>query len=518
MSMRLTQGLRRAAQIYPKRTSTIFGDRRRTWAETQNRVARLAGGIAALGVQPGDRVAILATNSDRYIETVYALLWAGCVVVPANIRWAPAEHAYALQDSSPTLLFVEGDFAEMARRFPSFDAKRTVFMGDGGPADLISYETLIADNQPLPDRSGKGDEMAFIIYTGGTTGWPKGVMLSHANIVTAFMSFTIECPFDPDTVFLHVAPMFHLAALSSLLSCTAAGATQVVLPNFDPPVVVKTIASEKVTMSLMVPTMIDFVDRTLQAMPTDVSSLRKLIYGASPISEALLRRAMKSLPNVQFYQGYGQTEMAGGVVVLRPEFHAVEGPNARLLRAAGRVSTGADIRIMDDNMKEVPRGSVGEIVAQGPTVMLGYWRKPEQTEAAIVNDWLRSGDAGYMDEEGFVFLVDRIKDMIVSGGENVFSAEVENALSKHAAILECAVIGVPSAKWGEAVHGVVRLRDGHSADAEELTRHCGELIADYKKPRSYTFRTEPLPLSAAGKILKNELRKPFWEGQERRIS
>jgi long-chain acyl-CoA synthetase len=190
----------------------------------------------------------------------------------------------------------------------------------------------------------------------------------------------------------------------------------------------------------------------------------------------------------------------------------------RLLRAAGRPSMGAEIRIMDANMREVPRGTVGEIVARGPTVMMGYWRKPEQTEATLVDGWLRSGDAGYMDEEGFIFLVDRLKDMIVSGGENVYSAEVENALSKHPAVLECAVIGIPDAKWGETVHGIVRLRDGHSADIEELTRHCAELIADYKKPRSYTFRTEPLPLSAAGKILKNELRKPFWEGQDRRIS
>ena len=518
MTMQLTQSLRRAAQIYPKRTSTVFNDRRRTWSETLNRVARLAGGIAALGAQPGDRVAILASNSDRYIETVFALLWAGCVVVPANTRWAPAEHAYALQDSSPTLLFVDADFADMARRFPTFDAKRTVFMGDAAEPDLVSYETLIADNQPLVDRSGQGDAMACIIYTGGTTGWPKGVMLSHANMVMAYMSFALECPYEPDTVFLHLAPMFHLAALSSMLSYTSAGATQVILPRFDPAAVVDAIVTEKVNMSLMVPTMIDFVDRHLQANPADVSSLRKLIYGASPISEALLRRAMKSLPNVQFFQGYGQTEMAGGVVTLRPEFHAVDGPNARLLRAAGRACPGADIRIMDDKMKEVPRGTVGEIVARGPTVMLGYWRKPEQTEAAIVDGWLRSGDAGYMDEDGFIFLVDRLKDMIVSGGENVYSAEVENALAKHPAVLECSVIGIPDAKWGEAVHGVVRLREGHTADAEELTRHCDELIAGYKRPRSYTFRKEPLPLSAAGKILKNELRKPFWEGRDRRIS
>jgi acyl-CoA synthetase (AMP-forming)/AMP-acid ligase II len=202
------------------------------------------------------------------------------------------------------------------------------------------------------------------------------------------------------------------------------------------------------------------------------------------------------------------------VVVLEPEFHT--GPNARL-RAAGRATPGNDVRIVDEQMNELPRGKTGELAIHGPTVMLGYWRKPEQTEATIVNGWLRSGDAGYMDEDGFIFLVDRVKDMIVSGGENVYSAEVENALAQHPAVLECAVIGIPSDKWGEEVHAIVYPRDGQTASQEELTAHVGELIANYKRPRSYTFRKEPLPLSAMGKILKVELRKPFWEGHSRKV-
>ena len=515
--MQLTQGLRRAAQMHPKQTSTVFGERRRTWSETLNRVARLAGGIAALGAQPGDRVAILGMNSDHYFEAIYALLWAGCVVVPGNTRWAPAEHAYALQDSSPSFLIVDADFVDIARRLPGFDAGRTLFMGDGAPDDLVSFESLIADNKPLEDRTAHGDAMAFIMYTGGTTGWPKGVMLSHTNMVMAFTTFALVCPYETGVVFLHSAPMFHIAAVSSMLSYTSVGATQVILPRFDPALAVQAIASEKVNMALLVPTMIDFIDRSLQAQPADMSSLRKVIYGASPISEALLRRAMKSLPNVSFYQGYGQTEMSGGVIALGAEFHAVDGPLARLLRAAGRPNPGTDVRVVDDQMNELPRGKVGEIAARGPTVMLGYWRKPEQTQAAIVDGWLRSGDAGYMDEDGFIFLVDRVKDMIVSGGENVYSAEVENALAQHPAILECAVIGVPDDKWGEAVHAIVRLRDGQAVNADELTRHCGELIATYKRPRSYTFREEALPLSAAGKVLKAQLRKPFWEGRDRQV-
>ncbi|MEJ8856589.1 long-chain fatty acid--CoA ligase [Variovorax robiniae] len=513
----LTQGLRRAAQYFPERTSTVFGQRRRTWAETFDRVTRLAAGLATLGVKPGERIAILGSNSDRYLEATYAILWAGCVAVPGNTRWAPAEHAYALKDSEPSLLILDQDFAAMARTLPGFDPARTVFMGDDAPADLVSFEKLIEGNEPLEDRSTHGHEMAIIMYTGGTTGWPKGVMLSHANITFAFMSFSLVMPYEADAVFLHSAPMFHLAAMCSVLSYTGVGATHVILPRFDPALVVEAVVSEQVNTALLVPTMVDFVDRYLQAHPADMGSLRKLLYGASPISEALLRRAMKTLPNVAFYQGYGQTEMAGGVVVLGAEFHAVEGPNARLLRAAGRPNPTLDIRIVDDEMKEVPRGTIGEIVARGPSVMLGYWRKPEQTQAAIVDGWLRSGDAGYMDAQGFIFLVDRLKDMIVSGGENVYSAEVENALAQHPAVLECAVIGIPSEQWGEEVHAVLRLRDGHQVDEEALAAHCSQLIANYKRPRSYTFRTETLPLSATGKVLKTELRKPFWEGHARQV-
>lgn len=515
--MQVTQSLRRAAQLFPARTSTVFGERSRTWAQTMDRVSRLAGGLSAMGAKPGDRIALLGLSSDDYLEAIYAVMWAGCVVVPSNTRWAPAEHAYALEDSSPTLLMVDAEFVQMARALPGFDAARTVFMGADAPADIVSSDALVERHAPQPDRAGHGSELAIIMYTGGTTGWPKGVMLSHTNILWAATTFQVICPNEQEIVCLHAAPMFHLAAMSSVLNYTTAGATHVIVSRFDPAEVVRLIEREKVNMTLLVPTMLDMVERQLQATPADMGSLRKLMYGASPISEALLRRAFKAFPNVRFYQAYGQTEMAGGVVMLDAEHHAVEGPKARLLRAAGRANPGVDIRIVDECMNDVPRGTVGEIAARGANVMLGYWRKPEQTAATIVDGWLRSGDAGYMDEEGFVFLVDRVKDMIVSGGENVYSAEVENALAKHPAVLECAVIGIPSEQWGEAVHAVLRLRDGHAANEEELGRHCGELIAGYKRPRSYTFRAEPLPLSAAGKILKTELRKPFWEGHARRV-
>ena len=511
--MQLSQGLCRAAQIFSDQPSTLFGGRRRTWAETMTRVTRLAAGLVSMGVRPADRVALIGLNSDHYVEAVHAVLWAGGVLVPANTRWAPGEHAYALKDSEPVLVIVDEHFVELARKLPDHDPARTVYLGEGGPADMRSSEALIAEHEPIADRCSRDDALALIMYTGGTTGWPKGVMLSHANVISAYTACMLMVSAPRKMIALQAAPMFHLAGMSWMLSNISLGATLVIIPGFEPKAVIAAIADEGVNSALLVPTMVDMLDRQLQACPADMSSLQYLLYGAAPISESLLRRAMITFPNVRFHQGYGQTEMGGGPVVLGPEFHVVEGAGARLLRAAGRPGPGIDVRIVDAEMNEVPRGRTGEIVTRGSNVMLGYWNKPELTAETIVDGWLRSGDAGYMDGEGFIFIVDRLKDMIVSGGENVFSAEVENALAQHPAILECAVVGVPDSRWGEAVHAIVRLRPGQDADEAELQRHCGELIANYKRPRSYTFRDEPLPLSAAGKVLKAELRKPYWDTQ-----
>jgi long-chain acyl-CoA synthetase len=251
---------------------------------------------------------------------------------------------------------------------------------------------------------------------------------------------------------------------------------------------------------------------------TDTSSLARILYGASPMPEAVIRRAFVALPHTRFVQAYGQSEAAPCMTFLHPEWHTLEGPKAGKLKSAGRAALGCEVAILDVNDREAPRGEVGEICGRGDNVMLGYWRQPELTEKALRNGWLHTGDGGYMDEDGFVYVVDRMKDMIVSGGENVYSAEVEQALYQHAAVAECAVIGVPDAKWGEAVHAIVRLKPGMEASAEALIAYCHQLIAGYKAPRAVTFRAEPLPLSGAGKILKTELRRPFWEGRDRAVN
>ncbi len=517
--MRQTQGLKRAAQIEPDRTGTVFQGRRRTYPEILARVARFAAGLKAQGARPGDRVAVIALNSDRYFEAYYAILWAGCVAVPGNTRWAPAEHAFALQDSGCTLLLADRTFYQMSQQLAAQTGAPLILLDDDDAMPgALSQDQLVASSDPAVDVSGGGDDMVGIFYTGGTTGWPKGVMLSHAGMIANFMSAAAVSPYPDHAIFLHSPPMFHLADAAVIFGLTPYAATHVIVPGFDPGSIVRTIVEENVNSAVFVPTMLNMLDQHLRAQPADLSGVLRVTYGASAISDAVLRRSMINFPNAKFAQAYGQTELSPVATILEPRFHVTEGEGAKLLRSAGRAVPNVEIRIIDADLADCPTGQVGEVAVRGPNVMLGYWNKPELTAQTIIDGWLRTGDAGYLDERGFLFLVDRVKDMIVSGGENVYSAEVENALARHPAVLECAVIGVPDEKWGERVHAVVRLRPDAEASEADLSAHCLTFIADYKRPRSWEFRAEPLPLSGAGKILKTELRRPHWAGRERGVA
>lgn len=516
--MYMTQGLHRSSQVNPSGIATIFGGRRRNWAELKDRVARLASALIALGLERGDRVAVVAMNSDYYLETYYAVAWAGGVIVPGNVRWAVPEHIHAMQDSGARFLMVDRTFAGLAAPLAgACDLRAILFLDDGAAPDgTLSAPLLMANAQPVEDACGEGDELAGLFYTGGTTGRSKGVMLSHRNLISNFLCANAMVPYREDSIFLHSPPMFHLADAAAIIGVTMVGGTHVIVPFFSPENVVKAIEAERVTSLVLVPTMFGMLRDYLAAHAADLTSVTQIKYGASPISETLLRDAMAMFPNAAFMQAYGQTELSPVATILEPRFHKVVGDKS-YLRSAGRAIFGVEVRIVDEAMKECARSDVGEIAMRSPGAMLGYWNQPELTRSTIVGGWLRTGDAGYMDEEGFVYLVDRVKDMIVSGGENVFSAEVENALAAHEAIAECAVIGVPDEKWGERVHAIVRLKEGASATADELIAHSKALIAGYKCPRSVEIRSEPLPLSGAGKILKAELRKPYWDGLERRI-
>ncbi|MGW8762920.1 acyl-CoA synthetase [Streptomyces sp. NPDC055815] len=503
--MYLTQSLHRALQQAPERTMTVCGDRVRTTREVAERVARLAGGLRGLGVAEGDRVAVLAMNSDRYHEIFFASWWLAAVVKPVNTRWSTAEIVYALNDSGAKLLLVDEAFAAMlpALRESCPQLAAVVHCGDGpAPEGAADYETLIGRSEPVEDVRAGGDTLAALLYTGGTTGSPKGVMVSHQGLLTSALGTQVTLPSAvPGGCLLVAAPMFHIAALSSWMGQNLVGGTFVFLPGFSPEGVLQAIEQHRVTSLGLVPTMIQLLVDHPQAGQRDLSSVRRVSYGASTISEAVLTRAMKVFSRADFSQGYGMTETAI-ITMLGPEEHRAGG---RMLRSAGRVAAHCEVRIVGPDGSEMPRGEAGELLCRGGSLMLGYWNKPADTATALRDGWMHTGDGAYMDEDGYVFITDRMKDMIITGGENVYSAEVENALVRHPAVATCAVIGLPDARWGERVHAVVVLRPGAAATEDELRAHARELIAGYKVPRSMEFVDE-LPVSGAGKILKRELR------------
>jgi long-chain acyl-CoA synthetase len=364
----------------------------------------------------------------------------------------------------------------------------------------------------------RGDDLAGLFYTGGTTGFPKGVMLSHTNMMSSGLAMRADGLAQPDGVYLHAAPMFHLADMGVAMPHWIEGNTHAIVAAFNPEAVLDVMARDRVTHVLLVPTMVQMlVDHPAMQQPRDLSALHTIAYGASPMSEAVVDRAMKALPGVGFIQAYGMTELSPLATLNPAWYHTAEGRKAGKLRSAGRASHCTEVKIVDADGREVPRGTVGEVIVRGPNVMQGYWNKPEQTTAALKNGWMHTGDGAYMDEDGFIFIADRLKDMIISGGENIYSAEVENALAQHPAVAACAVIGIPSDQWGESVHAVVVLKPDVKPEASELIDHCKALIAGYKCPRSVDF-VAALPLSGAGKVLKTTLREPFWKGRTRNVA
>ncbi len=515
--MHLTQSIHRAYQQNPDRCATIFGSRIRTVAEQYDRVARLGGALLELGLHDGDRVAILALNSDRYLETLMATQWAGGVVTPLNTRWSAPEILYALDDSQTSVVFVDANFAPLIASLEdrSDGYKFVIFMDDGPEPDgMRSYEELIDGTPPAPDRYRGGDDLAGIFYTGGTTGEPKGVAISHTNFLTSAMGAQATYPcMRAGGRLLHAAPMFHLAGLGAWMIQSMVGGTDVIVPAFDPPAVLQTIEEHGVTSALLVPTMIQMLIDHPDAATRDLSSLGVVLYGASPISTAVLDRAMKCFSSAEFVQAYGMTELSPIATLLSPSDHADES----LQRSAGRASVNSQIKVVDEDDVEVPVGTVGQVLVRGGHVMQGYWGKPEATAEALKGGWMHTGDAGYLNDRGYLFVVDRVKDMIISGGENIYSTEVENALAKHPAVAACAVIGVPDDRWGERVHAVIVLKAGASATDTELQAHARELISSYKIPRSMEFR-DGLPISAAGKVLKRELRAPYWDEGDRGVN
>ncbi len=513
--MNLTQALHRAAQQHPDRIAVRCGHRQRTFRELIDRVARLAGALQRLGMQRGDRVAMLSFNSDLYLEYQMAVPWGGGVLNPCNTRWSPTEILYSLDDSGSTILLVDAAFSPLVEQFrrDSSTPREVVYCGDGdAPARMHSYEALLAQAGPIEDAVRRGDDLAGIFYTGGTTGFPKGVMLSYTNMCSSGLALRAEGLARPNGTFLHAAPMFHLADMGLAMPHWMEGNTHSIIPTFEPKLVLDTIERDRVTNLMLVPTMIQMLlDHPTMGPHRDLSSLQTVFYGASAVTESLLLRAMAAIPGAEVFQGFGMTELSPVATMLPGWYHTEEGRKRGKLRSSGRATFCTEIRIVDEHGQEVPRGTVGEIIVRGPNVMRGYWNKPELTAAAVRDGWMHTGDGAFMDDDGFISVVDRMKDMIKTGGENVYSAEVENALVRHPAI------GIPSDLWGEAVHAVVVRKLGEDVSAEELIALCKSLIAGYKSPRSVDF-VEALPLSGAGKVLKTKLREPFWQGRDRTVA
>lgn len=521
--MHITQWIFRAEQQFGARESTEFEGRVQTWSQTADRVRRMAGALEGLGLSANDPIALLGTNSDNYLEGLYGIPLMGGIVVPMNIRWAVPEHVYSLQDSGTRAVLFDKSFVEVADQLRSQDTpvKHYIYMGaeSDTPEWALSLEKLIAAAEPMGEMKHADRNVAGYFYTGGTTGFPKGVVQTHEAIYASTIALVAAMRERGGTcVCLHGAPMFHMADLAQSFGHTILGSKHVIISQFEPKKFMQTCVSSGVTHTLLVPAMIQLTFDHPEFDTKVLDTVRFLAYGGSPMSEGLVRRVIEKVPHVKLFQAYGQTELAPMATLLEPEDHVTEGDRSKLLRSAGRACTSVMIRIEDEDGNIQPTGEVGEVCVSGPNAMLEYLNKPEETAKALQNGWIHTGDADYLDEEGYLFIVDRTKDMIVSGGENVFSSEVESAVSTHPSVMQVAVVGIPDDKWGEAVHAIVIPKPGADRDAQSIIDHCRSKIAGYKCPKSVEFRDEPMPLSGAGKVLKRELRAPYWEGRERSVN
>ncbi|KQP17258.1 AMP-binding protein [Pseudorhodoferax sp. Leaf265] len=499
--MYLTQGLHRSLQRHPDKTALrhLAPDAERAYTFTQliDQVARRAAVLRARGIAPGERVALLAPNDDAMVLGLLACWWLGAVACPLNTRWSVPELRYALADCGAPLLVADASFAGPSAELA--DLAQVLPMAD--------LATQAAATAPVDDARVGGDALAAILYTGGTTGRSKGVMLTHLNFWSASMTRGAELNNAPDSVSLLVAPLFHVAGLGRLIGQSIVGGSWVTMPQFRAEVVLDAIFTHGITDTIVVPTMLQALLEAPNFDAAKVQSLNRIAFGAAPMPPDLLDRALATWPNAEFFQAYGLTETAGAACINLPANHRPGAPAERL-RSVGRAGLGAEIRIVDPEGNDCPRGEVGEIIIRGPMVTSGYWKLPEVSAQALRNGWLHTGDGGRMDENGFIFIADRLKDMIISGGENVYSGEVEAALRSHGDVIDAAVIGVPDARWGEAVHAVVVLRPGVAESAElaiAIQAQCRTRLAGYKCPRSLAFAAA-LPLSAAGKVLKTQLR------------
>lgn len=518
-----------------RRTAIIFKDRVYTWQQINEAANSLAHALQEMGVKKGDRVALIMRNSDAIVIAEYGISKIA-VVCPINYLISKKEMAYILNDSDAKILIISNNLLHNIAHVRAECSKLEKIIvsnqdGSGVPEEYINFDDIITNyskKEPIPSEPLNDREMAFLMYTGGTTGLPKGVMLSHHNLlINSLLSavyYTVKIDQD-ENVGLLAMPIFHAAANIAIMQAALIGNTGIILDGFVISQFLETMVKHKCLSFGLVPTMLNLLINSseIEKYREYLPNIKLIVYGASPIAPAVLRQAIETFPNADIFQFFGQTEYSPVITVLEPLDHekALQPGNEYLLTSAGRAMGGTDVKIVDLDGKEVPIGEIGEIICRGDSIMLGYWKQPEKTAQTIKEGWLYTGDMGRIDEDGYIFIMDRRKDMIISGGENIYTKEVEDALYTHPAVLECAVIGIPDERWGEAVHATVVLQRGYkkgeNVTEEELIAHVKDQIARYKAPKSIKFKRD-LPKSAQGKILKKNLRKKHWEGKSRRVA
>jgi long-chain acyl-CoA synthetase len=507
------------AEERPDQVAIVYGEREVSWRELDERSNRLANALVAAGVTAGDRVARIEKNAPDYFELAFAASKVNAVLVDVNWRLAPAEMRQIIDDAGAKVLFVGDEFAPHLEKIEAelASVERTVLLG-AADATHESVETF-AGSQPTADPGAVGgpEDICLQLYTSGTTGLPKGVMLSNENLFTFVDEVPATWEFTPASVSHVVMPTFHIAGSGWGLVSLAMGARMILDREVDPVRILQEVEAHRITHAIYVPAVLQFLQIVPNAHDHDLSSMELVAYGASPITEQVLRAAMGQFSTAKFVQVYGLTETTGAVVQLDADDHDPE-HRPELLRSAGKPYPWVQLRVVGADGDDATQGEIGEIWIKSVQVMVGYWNNPDETARAITPDgWFRSGDAGYLDEQGYLFLHDRVKDMIVSGGENVYPAEVENAIMGCPGVADAAVIGVPDEKWGEAVKAIVVKAADAEVTADAIIAWARERIAGFKVPKSVDFVDE-LPRNPSGKILKKDLRAPYWQGHERQIN
>ena len=492
-----THSLCRAARYYSGRTAIVSGEMRPTFRELRDRVARIAAALKRHGFQAGDRLAILLPNGTEYIELVHACSWLGVIAVPLNTRLSTSEIDRVLADASPRGLIRHSSLPVPNSR-PSWQL-------------VLDQQPLDVGSDSCPDPIYDPGAVLALVYTSGTTGHPKGVVQTHANILANIDHLNYWMPYGEGGVYLHAAPIFHILDLPFMFAASAVGACQVTIPKFSPQNFCETVEREHVSHTALVPTMINLLTQFPDLEKYDLTSLRHLAYGGSPMAPELIHRTREVLPDLKLVQGYGLSE-TGFLTGLQDHEHT-----ENRLMSCGRTCPGIEVLVVDESGKEVEAGRSGELVARGANVMRGYWNNSQETGRAFRDGMFRTGDVGYRDADGYFYILDRSKDMIVTGGENVYSGEVEAVIYEHPAILEAAVFGIPDPVWGELVTACVVLKPGMALTADELIAHCRQTLANFKVPRRIEFSQSELPKSGSGKILKRILRERYWTHQKRAV-